>query len=115
MGVELELDGPPSNAVYLFVQDGRGWCPAAELLEPLWQHGGYCLSAIELRWSDSATASRGGMAIRAERVCHMPLDGEEFEAGVSDVAEHECVETRYALAGRGIELLSRSDGECSQP
>jgi hypothetical protein len=117
MNVELELNGPPSHALYLFLKNDRGWCPVAELLEPLWQHGGYCESDVQFKSLDDMQASGGGMILSVERICHMPLDSEEIESGVSDIAEHECVENVYAFSGAGILQLSssRKDGGCKKP
>lgn len=115
MGVELESDGPPSNAVFVLVQDEYGWCPAAVLLEPLWQHGGYCESAVEYRWPKTVEKNDAYVTIQAERVCHMPLDAAELETGVSDVAEHECVTARYEIRDGSLHQLSvsQADGACS--
>lgn len=98
----------PSHAAYVFAKDARGWCPSVELLEPLWRHGGSCETIVRVG------ADGAGAAVRAERICRMPLDRGEREAGVSDVAEHECVEARYALAGGTLKQASRqrSEGAC---
>jgi hypothetical protein len=106
--VDLDHGIAPSHAAYVFAKDARGWCPSVELLEPLWRHGGHCQTNVRLG-TDGA-----GAAVRAERICRMPLDREERARGVSDVAEHECVETRYAVAGGSVKQLSRqrSDGAC---
>lgn len=115
IGVELELDGPPSNAVFVLAQDEYGWCPAAVLLEPLWQHGGYCESVIEYKWPKDSEKNDMHVMIQAERVCHMPLDAAELETGVSDVAEHECVKVHYEIRDGSLHQLSASqaDGACS--
>jgi hypothetical protein len=108
ISVDLEQGAAPSHAAYLFAKDTRGWCPAVELLEPLWRHGGSCETVVRVG-ADSA-----GAAVRAERTCRMPLDRSQRDAGASDVAERECIEARYALSGGALRQASRqrSEGAC---
>lgn len=115
MAVESESDGPPDHAVYLLVQDDRGWCPAAELLGPVWQHGGHCETSIDLQWAAAATELGTSLTVRAERLCHMPLDQSEFEAGESDVVEHACVEARYVVVENGLDERTRATTEGTCP
>jgi hypothetical protein len=105
--VDVQQGIAPSHAAYLLAKDARGWCPSAQLLEPLWRHGGRCETAVRI------VAKGAHAAVTAERICRMPLDRSERESGVSDVAEHECVDVGYALAG-GIKETSRrrSEGAC---
>jgi hypothetical protein len=98
----------PSHAGYVFAKGPGGWCPSVELLEPLWRHGGRCETNVRLGPDGT------GAAVRAERICRMPLDQEERGRGVSDVAEHECVEAQYAFTGGVLKQLSRqrAEGAC---
>lgn len=108
IAVDLQQGGTPSHAAYVFAKDARGWCPSFELLEPLWRHGGQCETTARIG------PESGGAAVRAERVCRVPLDRGERDTGASDVAEQECVEARYALAGGAVKQASRqrSEGAC---
>jgi len=108
IAVDLQQGVTPSHAAYVLTKDARGWCPTVELLAPLWRHGGQCETTVRIG------PEGAGAAVRAERICRMPLDRGERDAGVSDVAEQECVEARYALAGGALKQQSRrqSDGAC---
>lgn len=112
LDVELKQDGPDLNAVYLLVKGKHGWCPAAELLEPIWQHGGYCESLIGYTWSDATKSTIAGFDIHAERICRMPLDAEEVETGESDVAAHDCTKVSYAISGVVEQNRTESAGAC---
>jgi hypothetical protein len=108
ISVDIEQGAAPSHAAYVFAKDARGWCPAVELLEPLWRHGGTCETVVRVG------ADGAGAAVRAERTCRMPLDRSQRDAGASDVAERECVEARYALSEGALKQSSRrrSEGAC---
>lgn len=107
--VDVEQGVGPSHAAYVFAKDARGWCPAVELLEPLWRHGGTCETVVRVG------AEGAGAAVRAERTCRMPLDRSQRDAGASDVAERECVEARYALSEGALKQSSRSRSEGACP
>jgi hypothetical protein len=115
VSIEVEIEGPPSHASYLFVRGEQGWCPAATVLEPLWQHGGTCEADIEASGVDSEHRSpAGGLLLRAERICRIPLDQAEMSTGESSVVEHECVTSKFDWNNGGLKLRSanRSDGKC---
>jgi hypothetical protein len=109
ISVDIEQGVAPSHAAYVFAKDARGWCPAVELLEPLWRHGGTCETVVRVG------AEGSGAAVRAERTCRMPLDRSQRDAGASDVAERECVEARYALSEGALKQSSRSRSEGACP
>jgi hypothetical protein len=108
VAVDLQQGSTPSHAAYVIAKDARGWCPSMELLEPLWRHGGQCDATVRMG------AEGSGAAVRAERICRMPLDRGERDAGASDIAERECVEAHYTLAGGTLKQVSRqrSEGGC---
>ena len=111
VAAQLQVDGPPSYGAYLFIHLQQGWCPADILLEPAWDHGGYCESQHAFRWEAGATDSGAELHVVSERICHMPLDQEEIAAGESDIAMSECRRTQYGLAGNLVTIISQFDTE----
>lgn len=114
VAARLAVDGPPSHGAYLFVHFKNGWCPADQLLEPVWNHGGYCEAQFRFRWKAGTTANEILLLVMSERICHMPLDQDEIAAGESDVAMSECLNARYRVVENGLRKLSEtaSDGPC---
>ena len=66
-----------------------------ELLEPRWNHGGYCDESFAFAFSGGGRERE--LKVRSERTCHRPLDQEELEVGESDVACTECQQARYRM------------------
>jgi hypothetical protein len=91
-----------------------GWCPVDVLLEPSWNHGGYCESDIRLHWEDKVSDPQVLLDTISERICHMPLDQEEIAAGESDVAMSECRHLRYLMQGEKMTKIfqQETDGTC---
>lgn len=114
VSTQLNVGGPPSHGAYLFVHLQGGWCPADILLEPTWNHGGYCESDYELRWESGRVDSGVELHVISERICHMPLDQEEIAAGESDIAMSECRHIRYGISGTLLTKISEfeTEGSC---
>lgn len=105
-----DFDGVPSQAAYLFVRGEDGWCPAHELLEPQWNHGGYCTSEFAFHWTETRAGDSGPrLDVRSDRVCHMPLDQEEVEAGESDVASQGCAVSAFEVENSTLIAAGRAE------
>jgi hypothetical protein len=117
VAVQLAVDGPPSHAAYLFVNIDNNWCPADQLLDPVWNHGGYCETQFQFQWETGASGDEMLLIVMSERICHMPLDQDEIAAGESDVAMNECVNVRYRVTDNRLERLAEtaSEAPCPEP
>ncbi len=111
VATELAVDGPPSHAAYLFAKFPGGWCPVDQLLEPAWNHGGYCETRFQFKWEAGSTADEATLSVRSERICHRPLDQAEIAAGESDIAMSECRQARYRAGKKELQKLSESSSE----
>ena len=111
VATRLDVDGPPSHGAYLFAHFDEGWCPVDVLLEPAWNHGGYCETQFLLRWERARTESQVELNVLSERICRMPLDQEEIAAGESDIAMSECWHVRYGLTGNVLTKQSAFESE----
>jgi hypothetical protein len=111
VAAELAVDGPPSHAAYLFAKFPGGWCPVDQLLEPTWNHGGYCETRFQFKWETGSSAEEATLSVRSERICRRPLDQAEIAAGESDIAMSECRQARYRTGQKELLKLSESSSE----
>jgi len=107
----VNIDGLPSHGSYLFIRFEQGWCPSDQLLEPTWNHGGYCETQFQLRWNPGRNDSFRELHVLSERICHMPLDQEEIAANESDIAMIECQHDRYLLNKNELTKISEFETE----
>jgi hypothetical protein len=114
IATRLDSDGPPLHGAFLFVRFEKGWYLVDHLLDPAWNHGGYCRTRFELQWGEKSNKSKVNLDALSERICHMPLDQKEIAAGESDIATSECRKAQYELTARKVIKLSKteSDGPC---
>lgn len=105
----LEVDGPPSHGAFVLTRLAQGWCAADMLLPPAWTHGGYCSARFDLTVESAGRAPV--LALRSERICHIPLDQKEKAAGQSNIAASECRQARYRVDGGRLEKLSEAESE----
>ncbi|NND64616.1 MAG: hypothetical protein HKM24_01510 [Gammaproteobacteria bacterium] len=87
------------------------WQVIDQLLEPSWTHGGGCESDFAVQSVSNQDNDVFEMVVSTQRVCHQPLDTEEFIAGEPDVAFAECKHRHYRLADEGLTLVTWSTSD----
>lgn len=111
VAAELEVDGPPSHAAFLFLRSDEGWRLMDPLLDVSWTHGGHCDARFQFRWEAKDAGFEAILDSQSERICRMPLDQDELAAGEPDIASVECKHARYGLRQTKLEKLLSETSE----